>query len=126
MVDDKGVKIDLGGTRAIAQAATPRHQEEVRSFLGLVNHYRKYVDNMSTRCLRALNRLLEKEVRWKWSVKCQAVFQEIRDMLTRESDDNLVVHFDPKPGVSSCLYNRKRNLPRLIMLTISDTALALI
>jgi hypothetical protein len=93
LVDKTGTKIDEEGTRAVREAPMPRNKDELRSFLGLVNHYRKFVGGMST-ISRPLNRLLEKHQRWDWSAECSKAVQKIKDCLVKK--DGLLTHYDPK------------------------------
>ena len=50
------------------------------SFLGLVNYYGKFIQNMSTITL-PLNRLLCKGAPWKWTKQCCDAFQELKKQL---------------------------------------------
>lgn len=50
------------------------------SFLGLVNYYGKFIQNMSTITL-PLNRLLYKGAPWKWTKQCHDAFQELKKQL---------------------------------------------
>ena len=97
LVDKEGTRIDTDGTRAVREAPIPRNRDELRSFLGLVNHYRKFIDNMSTIC-RPLNQLLEKNRHWEWSEECEQAFKHVKDSLLK--DDNLLAHYDPKAKLS--------------------------
>ena len=54
----------------------PRMVQEVWSFLGLVNYYRRFVEGYS-RVSVPLTELLKKNKAWKWSKKCQGVFDEM-------------------------------------------------
>lgn len=95
-VDAKGVHMDSEATEAMACAPRPTNRAEVHSFLGLVNHYRKYVPNMSTLC-HPLNQLLQKDFKFNWSLECDHAFQEIRRVLT---SPQVLVHYDPKKTLS--------------------------
>lgn len=92
IVDKNGVRIDGEATTAIAKAPRPANKDEVRSFLGLVSHYRKFVSGMSTVCA-PLNRLLEKNRRWEWNQQCEEAFCQVKHKLC--SDENLLAHYNP-------------------------------
>ena len=51
---------------AITQAPAPKNVQELRSFLGLINYYGKFIPNAAT-LLAPPNELLRKDVKWKWS-----------------------------------------------------------
>ena len=53
---------------AVVKAPTPRNLKELKSFLGLLSYYSKFLPNLSS-VLAPLYRLLRKEARWKWSVE---------------------------------------------------------
>ena len=58
-----------------------RNVTEVRSFLGLVGYYRRFVKGfLMTAAL--ITRLLQKNMRSKWSEKCQASFEKLKAFLT--------------------------------------------
>ena len=65
---------------------------QLRSFLGLVNYYGKFLPQLST-ILAPLYNLLQQKVCWKWGPPQQAAFKEAKAQLT---SDCLLVHFDPK------------------------------
>ena len=84
-----GIKVDSQGLHM--EAPKPENKAELQSFLGLVNHYRKHVPNMSTLC-EPLNRLLGKNVKWEWSDKFVETFRKLKEILTKE---NVLIHYDP-------------------------------
>ena len=69
----------------------PTNQTELKSFLGIVNHYGKFI-----RCLAdlssSLNNLLKKDVQWNWSEECQESFLKIKETLT---STEVLAHFNP-------------------------------
>ena len=66
---------------AIQLAPTPKDQTQLRSFLGLLHYYTKSMPNL-TSVLYPLNRLLQKDVPWKWTGDCQRAFEGAKEMLT--------------------------------------------
>lgn len=77
---------------AILEAAEPRNVGELRSFLGMLTYYSKFLPNMSS-LLAPLYQLLEKHSRWKWENVQKAAFLTAKRSL-REA--GVLVHFDPK------------------------------
>ena len=85
--------------RAIADAPAPRNVTQLRSFLGLVNYYGKFLPNLSS-TLAPLHRLLQKKTSWTWGSEQQTAFQEAKSQLTSSC---LLVHFDPnRPLLLAC------------------------
>ena len=59
----------------------PRNVTEVCSFLGLAGYYRRFVKGFSM-TMAPMTRLLQKNVRFEWSEKCQACFKKLKAFLT--------------------------------------------
>lgn len=53
-------------TEATVKAPLPKNVQELRSFLGLINYYRKFIPNLST-ILSPLHVLLKKSCPWVWT-----------------------------------------------------------
>ena len=92
VIDKNGIRIDEAGTAAIEHAPKPTTKDELRSFLGLISHYRKFVGNLSTICA-PLNKLLEKNRPWHWDGGCEEAFEKVKTVFCRS--DNLLAHYDP-------------------------------
>ena len=75
---------------AITKAPVPKNISELRSFLGLLNYYRKFLPNVAT-ILKPLNELLQVNRKWKWASECTAAFQEAKELLTTSK---VLVHYD--------------------------------
>ena len=58
----------------------PRTLTEVRSFLGVVGYYRRFVKNCSTRAV-PLNRLMEADQSFIWTDECQKDFLDLKSAL---------------------------------------------
>ena len=56
--------------QALRDAPRPTNVAELRSFVGMINFYGKFVPDLSTK-LVPLYDLLQKGVDWNWSVKCE-------------------------------------------------------
>jgi len=53
---------------------------KLRSFLGIVGYYRKFIPNLS-RIAHCLYNLLKKDVPFLWSVECQECFDILKERL---------------------------------------------
>ena len=82
----KGKKVD-----AVIRMPPPSNTSTLRSFLGSVQFYGKFIPNLAT-LSEPLNRLLRKETPWEWNVQEQEAFQTLKDELGK---DHVLVHFDP-------------------------------
>ena len=70
IVDKDGLHATPAKVEAIVHAPRPRDVTELRSFLGLVNYYGKFISHLST-LIQPLNHLLCQNVTWEWSAECQ-------------------------------------------------------
>jgi hypothetical protein len=82
----KGPKVD-----AVRAMPEPTNVSELKSFLGSVQFYSKFLQNLST-VAEPLHRLTQKTATWNWGEQEKKSFQKLKDML---SSDNLLVHYDP-------------------------------
>ena len=84
---------------AIVNAPAPQNVTELRSFLGLVNHYGKFLPDLAT-TLAPLYRLLQKQKKWTWGNSQEKVFKTVKHLL---KSSRVLVHFDDKlPIILSC------------------------
>ena len=90
-VDAEGLHTTLGKLEAVVKAPEPKNVQELRSFLGMLNYYRKFIPNIST-IIHPLNRLLQHGHPCKWSEECKRAFQQAKETLT---SSRLLVHYDP-------------------------------
>ena len=85
--------------RAIKEAPPPTNVSQLRSFLGLVNYYSKFLPNLAN-TLAPLYSLLQKTKKWSWGASQKTAFIEAKRQLTSQK---LLVHFDPsKELLLSC------------------------
>ena len=90
-----GFKIDANALHATGQmldallkAPIPTSVQQLRSFLGLVNYYSKFIPNLAT-LLQPLNALLKKNAQWKWSEECD------KEVKQRFTSLNVLINYDP-------------------------------
>ena len=82
-----GHKIDADGLHpvpdrvtAIQEAPSPKSVSQLRSFLGMLSYYSKFLPSLST-ILQPLYCLLKKDVKWKWGVAQAKAFNASRNCL---------------------------------------------
>ncbi|KAG8499025.1 hypothetical protein CXB51_005407 [Gossypium anomalum] len=81
IVSASGIRVDPSKISAILDWKPPRNVTEVRSFLGLVGYYRRFVKGFSM-IATPLTKLLQKDVKFEWSEKCQKRFDQLKTYLT--------------------------------------------
>ena len=69
--------MDPSKIEVILEWKSQRNVTEVRSFLGLVGYYRRFVKGFSM-TTTPMTRLLQKNVKFELSGKCQASFRKLK------------------------------------------------
>jgi hypothetical protein len=82
IVTADGVAPDPKKIQAIVEFPTPKTPTSVKSFLGLVGYYRKFVPDFSKRA-KPLNDLLKKNQTWRWETEHEESFRNLKEQLTK-------------------------------------------
>ncbi|XP_039306745.1 uncharacterized protein K02A2.6-like [Solenopsis invicta] len=91
-IDKHGIHKTAEKMQAIEQMPRPRNVAELRSFLGMVNYYGRFIRNLST-ILAPLHTLLQRETEYKWTQNFERAFQLAK---TEFQNDTVLVHYDSK------------------------------
>ncbi|CAA0817688.1 Uncharacterized mitochondrial protein AtMg00860, partial [Striga hermonthica] len=81
VITQAGIEVDPSKVSAVQNWSTPRSPSEVRSFLGLAGYYRRFIEGFSKIAL-PLSQLTRKSVKFEWTDRCEASFQELKMRLT--------------------------------------------
>ena len=81
IVSKEGIRVDPKQIEVVLDWKPPRNVIEVRSFLGLVGYYRRFVKGFYMTAA-PMTRLLQKNVTYEWSEKCQRSFNNLKAFLT--------------------------------------------
>ena len=76
----EGIRVDPTKIEAVVNWKPPRNVIEVRSFLGLVGYYRRFVRGFSV-IASPLAKLLRKGIKFELTDKCQNSFEQLKGML---------------------------------------------
>ena len=90
-INQHGISALPGKVEAITNAPKPTNVKELRSFLGLLNYYGKFIRNLSS-ILHPLNQLLKDNQRWEWTKECSQAFKQAKDQLTSA---DVLTHYNP-------------------------------
>ena len=83
----------------MAKLPTPSKVSELKTFLGLVNYYAKFLPDLATR-LTPLYKLLKQDEPWHWSSEQETAFQDVKTSLL---SPQILAHFDDtKPIIMAC------------------------
>ena len=72
--------------------AIPKNVHQLRSLLGLINYYGKFVNNLAS-ILHPLYQLLKSNSKWNWGKHCDNAFAQVKQKLV---SNQLLVHYNPK------------------------------
>lgn len=91
VIDQNGRRPNNAKVEAIADMPEPYDVATVKSWLGMINYYSKFVKEM--RSLRApMDRLLCKDVKFDFTVECREAFHKAKQILL---SDLVLAHYDP-------------------------------
>ena len=79
-----GVSVDPEKVEIVMSWERPKSVFEIRSFLGLVGYYRRFIEDFS-RIAAPMTRLTRKEVKFEWDDQYEEAFQELKRRLTSAS-----------------------------------------
>ena len=91
-ISEKGLQPTQDKVKAILEAPAPENVSQLRSFLGAIVYYSKFVPNLSSK-LAPLYRLLRKRTPWVWNQPQEEAFREAKACLTSTS---ILAHYDPQ------------------------------
>ena len=90
MISADGIKPTHDKLETVLNFKQPRNAKEVRSFLGLINFFGRFIHNLSTKTFNLRN-LTKKRARWQWNRKHQEEFESLKHIV---SNDSVLAHFD--------------------------------
>ena len=76
VISSQGMHTSPKKVEVIKMASTPRNITELRSFLGIVNYYGKFIAGLANICA-PLNELLRKATIWRWTKECEDSFNKL-------------------------------------------------
>ena len=82
IVSKEGIRVDPKKIEVVVEWKQPRNVTELRNFLGLAGYYRRFVKGFSMTAA-PMTRLLQKNVKYEWSEKCQRSFDKLKTFLTK-------------------------------------------
>ena len=80
VVDANGLHATDDKVKAIVDAPRPKNVAELRSFLGLLQYYGRFIPNLSS-LLYPLNQLLQHHQNWRWTKACREGFRAAKEQI---------------------------------------------
>ena len=81
VVSKDGIQVDPKKIEVVADWPRPTTITEIRIFLGLAGYYRRFVKDFSN-IAAPLTRLIQKNIKFVWTDRCEEHFQLPKDLLT--------------------------------------------
>ena len=89
-IDAQGLHPVVEKVEVVIKAPTPRNVTELKSYLGLLSYYSRFLSNLSTQ-LGPLYLLLKHNQSWCWRPAQEKAFTKSKELLT---SSHVFVHFD--------------------------------
>ncbi|KAK3750753.1 hypothetical protein QZH41_000844, partial [Actinostola sp. cb2023] len=113
VIDSTGVHPVQEKVQALQEARAPTNVSELKSYLGLLNYYNRFLPYLST-ALAPLHRLLRKGEPWQWKDQEQASFDKSKQLILSAdvlvhycTERELILQCDASPyGVGAVLSHR--------------------
>jgi hypothetical protein len=96
MISPEGITVDPGKVRDVLDWRPPTSVTQVRSFLGLVGYYQRFILNFS-KISKPITELLKKGNKYVWSKDCDKAFNTLKKWLTTSpvlAQPNIAKPFD--------------------------------
>ena len=90
VIDTDGLHATDDKIKAIVNTPHPRSVAELRSFLGLLNYYGRFIPNLSS-LNYPLNNLLWQKTTWRWMKACSDAFTAVKEQIVLS---NILTHYD--------------------------------
>lgn len=80
VVNQRGLHVDPGKVKAIADISPPKTVSEVRRVIGMASWYRKFIPGFAS-LIAPMTALLHKKNPWCWTPECERSFKQLKDCL---------------------------------------------
>ena len=116
VLSSSGIQPSPKNVRAIQSVPAPENITQLKSFLGMVTYYLKFLPNLST-TLSPLYSLLQKNSKWKWTKEHKSAFAKVKEQLASpvvltsfDPDKELILQCDASPyGLGAVLAHKDPN-----------------
>lgn len=91
-ISEEGIRPGKKKLKAVTDYPEPQNVHQVRQFLGLINYFRKFIQNCAL-LAKPLTELLKKEMKWVWGTEQVLAFNKLKHELLNNA---VLTIFDPK------------------------------
>ena len=115
-VDSQGLHTLPSKVEAILKAPDPENLQQLRSFLGLLNYYGKFIPNLAS-IVYPLNQLLQKDTKWSWTPACAQAFMAAKQAL---NSTKVLAYYDPSLPITMAGYGSAYGIGSVISHVFPD------
>ena len=91
--------MDLEKIDVIMNWHNPRNVTDVRSFMGLAEYYRRFIEGLS-KVAHSITSFQKKGIKFEWTPSCEEIFQQLKNLLTSAPILKIV---DPEKDFLVCI-----------------------
>jgi hypothetical protein len=77
IVSVKGIRLDPKKVATVQEWPVPMNVHDIRSFLGLVHYFRKFIEHFASLAQPLIN-LTRAKTKWEWTDRCQQCFLALK------------------------------------------------
>jgi hypothetical protein len=81
IISAEGITVHPSKVQEVLEWKAPKSVTQIRSFFRLAGYYRRFILNFS-KIAKLMTKLLEKDVKFKWSLQCEEAFLTLKNLLT--------------------------------------------
>jgi len=81
VISEEVISVDPEKIEGIMEWVAPKNVDKMRSFMGLVGYYRRFIKNFS-QISYPITSLQRKGKKFKWIEECEVNFEHLRHLLT--------------------------------------------
>ncbi len=114
IISENSIRMDPVKIASIAEWPTPSKKQELQSFLGFMNFYRKFIKNYS-KVVKALTQLMGL-IAWTWGKSQEDTFKELKRRMAEDvilailnDDDPFRVEADASEGAVGAILSQQQN-----------------
>ena len=131
LFSSQGVKPNPQKVAEIEKTPGPENIKALRSFLGLMNYFKRFIPKYST-ITHPLRNLLRNDTKWDWTRECEQAFTTLKNSLTSDTcngyfDENKLTYLytDASPvGISTILLQKTPGIKDDKIVSYSSRALS--
>jgi hypothetical protein len=80
IISKGGISVDPSKVQDVLSWNTPTCVDDIRSFVGWAGYYRRFIEGFS-KISKPMTELLGKDMKFNWTLACEASFQELKKRL---------------------------------------------